>query len=122
MANEQNLRPVRTKKEARERGSNGGKKSVEVQRQKKTMREIWNYNLSHGIYKAPRKNKKTGEIEMINIDMEKLPENVIRKAMNGDVTSLRFIAEFLEGTKGNIEHSGEIKRTFDIIIDGKSKT
>lgn len=36
----QNLVPVRTKEEARERGRKGGLKSAEVRRQKKTMREM----------------------------------------------------------------------------------
>lgn len=39
MANEKNLKPVRTKKEARERGKNGGKKSGEVRRARKTLKE-----------------------------------------------------------------------------------
>lgn len=39
MANEKNLKPVRTKKEARERGRNGGKKSGEVRRARKTLKE-----------------------------------------------------------------------------------
>ena len=38
MANEKNLKPVRTKKEARERGRNGGIKSGEVRAQRKTLR------------------------------------------------------------------------------------
>ena len=39
MANPQNLEPARTKSEARERGRNGGIKSGESRRKKKTMRE-----------------------------------------------------------------------------------
>lgn len=39
MANESNLKPVRTKKEARERGRNGGIKSGEVRRERKTLKE-----------------------------------------------------------------------------------
>ena len=39
MANEKNLKPVRTKKEARERGRNGGIKSGEVRAQRKTLKE-----------------------------------------------------------------------------------
>ena len=38
--NPQNLDPVRTKEEARKRGSNGGKKSGEAKRKKKTMQEL----------------------------------------------------------------------------------
>mgnify|MGYP006923255995 FL=1 len=39
MANETNLRPVRSKEEARERGASGGKKSGEARRNKKMLRE-----------------------------------------------------------------------------------
>jgi hypothetical protein len=39
VANPQNLKPARTKSEARERGRNGGIKSGESRRKKKTMRE-----------------------------------------------------------------------------------
>lgn len=40
MANEQNLRPVQTKSEARERGRAGGIASGEARRQKKTLAQI----------------------------------------------------------------------------------
>lgn len=40
MANEKNLRPVRTKSEARERGRNGGKASGKARREKRTQQEI----------------------------------------------------------------------------------
>lgn len=39
MANENNLKPVRTKREARKRGKNGGIKSGEVRRERKTLKE-----------------------------------------------------------------------------------
>ena len=39
MANEQNLKPVRTKKEARERGKNGGIASGKARAERKTLRE-----------------------------------------------------------------------------------
>ena len=40
MANEQNLKPIRSVSEAREKGKNGGKKSGETRRRKRTLREI----------------------------------------------------------------------------------
>ena len=39
MANEQNLKPVSSKKEARERGRKGGLASVEAKRKRKTLKE-----------------------------------------------------------------------------------
>lgn len=46
MANEKNLKPVRTKSEARERGKKGGKASGESRRKKKTYRELTQAMLS----------------------------------------------------------------------------
>ena len=44
MANNENLKPIKkgelTKEEAKRRGSNGGKKSVQVRREKKLMRQV----------------------------------------------------------------------------------
>lgn len=40
MANEKNLKPVKTKSEARERGRNGGIKSGQVRREKRTIQQI----------------------------------------------------------------------------------
>ena len=39
MANKNNLKPVRTKEEARERGKKGGIKSGEVRRERKTLKD-----------------------------------------------------------------------------------
>ncbi|MFR1208981.1 MAG: hypothetical protein ACLSED_07350 [Sellimonas intestinalis] len=46
MANEQNLKPVRTKREARERGRNGGKASGAVRRRKADFRRTLNMLLT----------------------------------------------------------------------------
>lgn len=46
MANEENLKPVRTKSEARERGRNGGKASGESRRRKADFRKILNLLLT----------------------------------------------------------------------------
>ena len=40
MANEQNLKPIRTEKEAREKGRNGGIASGKARREKKTVQKI----------------------------------------------------------------------------------
>ena len=47
VANEKNLKPIRTKSEAREKGSKGGKKSGEVRREKKAFRELAEEVLSY---------------------------------------------------------------------------
>ena len=48
MANEQNLKPVKSKKEARERGRKGGLASVESRRKRKTLKEELLLMLSDG--------------------------------------------------------------------------
>lgn len=48
MANEQNLKPVSSKKEARERGRKGGLASVEARRKRKTLKEELLLMLSDG--------------------------------------------------------------------------
>lgn len=48
MANEQNLKPVKTKKEARERGRKGGIKSGEVRRARRTLKDELLLLLSKG--------------------------------------------------------------------------
>lgn len=48
MANEQNLKPVKSKKEARERGRKGGLASGEARRKRKTLKEELLLMLSDG--------------------------------------------------------------------------
>ena len=48
MANEQNLKPVKSKKEARERGRKGGLASGEARRKRKTLKEELILMLSDG--------------------------------------------------------------------------
>jgi len=110
MANgHENLIPgnKRSQEEARELGKIGGIKSGEVRREKKMMREIWTEYLETGEWKAKRKNPITGVEEEVPITKENLPINVFRKAMNGDVNSLKFVSEFLEGTKTGVPTNGE---------------
>lgn len=55
--NPQNLQPVRSKEEARKRGRNGGKKSQEVQRERKKAKECMEMLLS-----LPTKSKNQKEL------------------------------------------------------------
>lgn len=70
MANEKNLIPVRTEKEAREKGKNGGIKSGEVRREKKLWKDEimkrlgendWNKIIDNLIDRA-KKNDKSFEV------------------------------------------------------------
>lgn len=85
MANKSNLKPVRTKNEARERGKKGGIKSGEVRRARKTLKEELLALLSEGetqksisvalIQEAKEGNTKAYEIIRDTID-EKPKENI----------------------------------------------
>ena len=75
MANEQNLKPCRTKEEARERGRAGGKASVEARRRRKTLRE-----------------ELTALLE-IGDTQNRVSTALIVKAMNGDVKAFETIRD-----------------------------
>ena len=88
VANEENLQPVSTKKEARERGRAGGIKSGEVRRAKKTNRE-----LLEKIAKLPIMQEKMKE-QLLSIGLE--PDDAtIQMAMN--------VAIVQQALKGNIK-------------------
>ena len=97
-----NLIPVRTAEEAREKGRNGGIKSGEARRAKKTMRDMLDYLLEKEI--------KTNKGDMTT--MEAIMVSMIAKASKGDVRATEFIrdtigqkpADKLEGTL-NIEQA-----------------
>ena len=57
MANEQNLKPIRTESEAREKGRNGGIASGAARREKKTVQKILNDFLSTAAKDNPQVSK-----------------------------------------------------------------
>ena len=68
MANPQNLDPVRSKSEARDRGRNGGIKSGESRRKKKTMQELAQAMLSCRVTDDALKSK----FESLGFDTNKM--------------------------------------------------
>lgn len=79
MANIENLKPVRTKEEARIRGTNGGKKSGEVRRERKVFKEALLLALE------TKKDNKT--IQDIGIDA------LMIKYMNGDLEAFKTVRD-----------------------------
>lgn len=100
MANSENLKPIQkgdlTKEEAKRRGENGGKKSGEVRRERKALREELLLLLSQGD------------------TQEKLSVALITKAINGDVKAFEVIRDTI-GEKPKDEHKVEIDRP--VIVD-----
>ena len=91
----EDLRPVRTKKEAKERGRNGGIASGKARRKKKLMSQIYADFLvkEHQItFEDGTKKKISGDV-LCNEIMGK----VISK---GDSASVRLMKEIREGTEG----------------------
>lgn len=99
MANEQNLKPVRTKKEARERGKNGGIKSGEVRAQRKTLREELLALLGT-------------KVEDKTIQ-EKISFSLIQEALDGNVKAFETIRDTIgEKPQDKVNISGEVNNPF----------
>lgn len=85
MANEQNLKPARTKSEARERGANGGKNSGKARRDKKILKDCLEILME----------KKTN-IDGVNMTgFEALALSAFEKALSGDVKAMTFVRDTL---------------------------
>lgn len=116
MPNNENLKPIRTKSEARRRGKNGGKASGEARRQKKTLRENMSLLLSLDL-------TDTGEIHALSemgipsTDINNamlLTAALFQRAKTGDVAACREVREWLgEQT----EENGEVLIVDDIPKD-----
>lgn len=84
MANEKNLKPVRTKKEARERGARGGKKSGEAKRKKKLLKECLEELLEKEW--ENRNGEKMAGSEAISVAL-------FRKALAGDMKAFEIVRD-----------------------------
>lgn len=84
MANEGNLKPVRNKKEARERGKVGGKKSGEARRKKKLLKECFDELLEREW--ENRDGKKASGSEVLSL-------TVFKKAMAGDLKAFELLRD-----------------------------
>lgn len=85
MANEENLRPVRTTEEARERGRNGGIASGKVRREKKLLRELAQMILDEEVTDTSGKTMTRGEAA--------LRVQARRAIIDGDVKALAFLRD-----------------------------
>lgn len=103
MANKDNLKPVRTKEEARERGKKGGIKSGEVRRERKTLKDELLLLLA------------TGNTQ------NKVSLALIEKALSGDTKAFEVIrdtigekaTEKVENTNIEMSYEDYIKKVED---------
>lgn len=97
MANEENLKPVRTKSEARERGRNGGIKSGESRRRTAALRDTMNRLLT-------MKTEVNGLSDVLRSDggdstyEEIITMAMIQRAMVGDVKAYKTIMQVVGQT------------------------
>lgn len=107
MANEQNLKPVKSKKEARERGRNGGIASGKARREKKTVRKILSELLETEIKDSPQFAKLAAKI---GVESDKSVKDMftmiclMNSVKNGNLSDLERLSGLLgegEETRNN---------------------
>lgn len=102
MANEQNLQPVRSKSEAREKGRKGGKASGVSRRRHKTMQETVMMILKQpmddiGLNKAKRSGVSLEGIDEYDLTaMTGVVLGQVRSAANGNSQAAQNVAEWLD--------------------------
>ena len=97
MANNENLKPVRTKSEARERGRNGGKASGKARRRKADFRKVLNALLTAEI----DSQEWTPVLEALGLDSTleaAVNAAMIREALSGNVKAYIAIRDTLGQT------------------------
>lgn len=111
--NNKNLKPFseRTESEQRKIRSKGGKKSGEVRRAKKTMREILDYLLEKEI--TNNKGEKATTKEAILVA-------AIKKAIAGDIKALQFIRDTI-GEMPVVKQEVENKGINIVVADKQHK-
>lgn len=110
----ENLKPVRTKEEARERGRAGGIKSGEARRKKKTMRETAKMLMAMPV--AGQQNKENLERFGINKSDQNYQTAVVvrllqRGLVDGDTSAIKLLGELT----GDITRFGVLEDDLDIV-------
>lgn len=101
MANPQNLKPIQSVSEAREKGRAGGIKSGQVRREKKLLSQIY----ADMLMKKHKVGKEEIEGEVL---LEKVALKVLGRGDSASVSMLKEMREATEGTKRQIEMSSNI--------------
>lgn len=108
MANEQNLRPVRTKSEARERGRNGGKASGKARRRKADFRKTLNMLLTTEI-DSPEWTPVLESLGLESTLETAMLMAQIKEAMGGNTKAAYFVAQYA-GQNGQTAADDEEQR------------
>ena len=114
----ENLDPVRTKEEAKKRGSNGGKKSGEVRRAKRDAKSA-----AKLILDLPCTENISRNLKSMNISEEDFTNRVgimarlFAEAMSGNVSAMRTMIEFA----GELPHQQLDEKRFETEVENKQK-
>ena len=127
MANNENLKPVRTKREARERGRNGGKASGAVRRRKADFRRTLNMFLTAEI--DSEEWKPVLEALGVECTLESaLNMAMIKEGLSGNVKAYEAIAKYAgQSDKSdedirNREADTELKQARKQVVTGENET
>lgn len=125
--NNENLKPVRTKSEARERGRKGGQKSGEIRRRNANFRKTLNMLLTSEI--------DSGEygpiLETLGVDStleSAMLMSMIKAALEGDVKAAYFVAKYAgqsdkpEEDLRNREADTDLKQARKQAVTGENET
>lgn len=94
MANEQNLRPIRTESEAREKGRNGGIASGKARRDKKKILSCLDYLIKNKHMTEDGKKKTGAEI---------VSYALFQKAASGNIDAIKMVIDMVEPNASNEE-------------------
>lgn len=108
MPNEENLKPVRTKEEARERGRNGGKASGEARRRKANFRKTLNLLLTTEI-NSPEWTPLLESLGLESTLESALNMAMIKAGLAGNVKAYEAVAKYA-GQSGQTEADEEEQR------------
>lgn len=122
MANEKNLRPIRSlsKEEAKKRGAAGGKKSAANKRKRKALREQMQMLLELPVNDAKSFNAMAAfGIEIDEIDNNtKLVYCLLKKAFTGDVAAIKEV----RGVIGEDQNADALEKLDGLISSIKDKS
>lgn len=93
--NPENLKPVRSKDEAKKRGTVGGKKSGETRRKKRDAKQAISLLLNMAARDNLEKNLKQLGYDVEDLtNMNALMARMFTKAMSGDVTAFKVLMDY----------------------------
>ena len=122
MANEQNLKPIRTESEAREKGRNGGIASGAARREKKTVQKILNDFLSTSAKDNPRVAKLAAKIGLKSDDSIKDLFTIVctlNTLKDGNLSDLERLSKLLGEQTETVDNEAQ-KQT--ALLDEIKKT